>query len=87
MFPQKRKRKPQSAYRSWIRLVLIMLIVAPASFVALHPRFGQSLFADGIALSIGICAAVYLVHTGILWGIAQYLGIDDTQTQADDSVA
>jgi len=81
MFPQKRKRKTTSSYRAWIRILLIVLMAAPMTFIALHPHFGQSLLADGIALSIGICAAVYLVHTGILSLINHYLGMNELPSE------
>jgi len=73
MFIEKPKRKQKPAKKSVIRSLLIVLMIAPIAFIALNPVFGQSLLADGIALSVMICAAVYIVHQGIVWLIAAYL--------------
>lgn len=77
---EKQKRKSKREKKSPIRFLLIMLIIAPASLVVLHPAIGKSLLADGISLSVMICAAVYIVHQGLLWLIASYLNIPSDET-------
>ncbi|MGJ3237752.1 MAG: hypothetical protein ACFE0Q_03500 [Anaerolineae bacterium] len=69
----KRKRTPQRPRHTLIRMVLALLIGAPATFLVLHPTVSQSLLADGIALSVMLCASVYLLQQAILWGISTYL--------------
>ncbi|MEO1287210.1 MAG: hypothetical protein AAFV93_05535 [Chloroflexota bacterium] len=85
MFPEKPKRKIKrnDKRQSWQRLLLILVIAIPSSLAVLHPRIGQSLFADGIALSVIICAAVYLTYQAILWSIATYLGVLDEESPTD----
>ncbi len=80
MFIEKPKRKAKPRKKSFIRSVLIMLMIAPLAFLVLHPSIGQSLLANGIALSVMICAAVYILHQGILWLIASYLNISDEES-------
>ena len=72
---EKPKRKGRPQQKSLIRSVLIVIMLLPLALVVLHPRIGQSLFADGIALSVLICAAVYLVHQAFVYLIASYLGL------------
>ena len=83
MFTEKAKRKQKSGKKSLIRSILIMLMISPFAFFALHPAFGQSLLADGIALSVMICASVYILHQAILWLIATMLQIPAETPNAD----
>jgi|GEM_PF-5998103 len=69
----KRKRRPQS--KSTIRFILILVMIVPVFFVARHPRIGNSLLTDGIAISVLICSAVYVLYQLALWLIAAYMGI------------
>lgn len=80
MFMEKPKRKSKHQKKSLTRFLLISLIIVPGILFALNPAFGQSLLADGIALSVMICAAVYIVHQGVLWLIASYLNIPGKET-------
>lgn len=81
----KRKRKRRARRYSWQRLVLILSLAIPSSLLLMQPRIGQSLFADGIAISVMICAMVYLVYQAVVWLLARYLGIlDDPPIQHED---
>lgn len=83
MFIDKPKRKRRQR-KSFLRFFLIALIIIPAALFAFHPRVSDSLLADGIALSVMICAAVYIVHQAIVWLIAAYLGLleDDSSEES-----
>lgn len=83
MIPEKPKRKRKSRRGSVSRIVLIMLMAVPMTFFVMHPAVGQSLMLDGIALSVMILSAVYLVQQVILYLIAQYTGYIEP-VQIDD---
>lgn len=86
MFIEKPKRKARPQRQSIIRFLLILIMIVPVFFVIQHPRIGGSLFTDGIALSVMICAAVYIVHQIVLWLIACYTGIlyDDSTPDSQE---
>lgn len=74
MFRHQEKPKRHHQKKSGTRIFLIALIAIPAILFALQPNMGTSLLQEGIALSVMICSAVYIVHQAILGLIASYLG-------------
>lgn len=77
MFTSQEKPKRHPKKKQFIRLFLIALIAIPALFFVLNPSVETSLLKDGIALSVMICSAVYILHQGFVWLIATYLGISE----------
>lgn len=76
---EKPKRHPKK--KPIIRFVLIALIAIPAILFVLNPNVDNGLLKDGIALSVMICSAVYIVHQGIVWLIASYLGFVENREE------
>lgn len=74
MFNTQEKPKRHPKKKPIIRFVLIALIAIPAILFVLNPNVDNGLLKDGIALSVMICSAVYIVHHVIVWLIASYLG-------------
>lgn len=78
----KRKRQPNKKFT--IRFVLIALMVVPMMLLVFNPTMGTNLMTDGIALSIMISAAVYILHQLILIAIARYLHVDGYDSETID---
>jgi hypothetical protein len=68
-YPEKPKRKQRK--QGYLRFFLALLVLIP-SLLVFNPYFETGLIGDGIAYTVMISSAVYIVYQGIAWLIRQY---------------